>query len=152
MHCFKFRSSLRLWFLLGLQCTWTFLLSFVHHVAANFTHQIHTETVNFSVSDMPSEGLAKLRHVGGWAIRKELERSCRFIRQNVYSQSAITRQSVTIAHTKCTLMEENLIVQYSWLKDHTKFPGSLDVTEERQYRERGLLHISDEAFVCFKRI
>ena len=49
-------------------------------------------------------------------------------------------------------MKENLIVQYSWLKDHTKFQGSLDVTEERQYRERGLLHISDEAFVCFKRI
>ena len=38
---------------------------FVNHVAANFTHQLHTETVNFSVSDMPSEGLAKLSMLEG---------------------------------------------------------------------------------------
>ena len=125
---------------------------FVNHVAANFTHQLDTETVNLSVSDMPSEGLAKLSHVEGWAIRKELERNRRFIRQNVYSQSAVTRQSVTIAHAKCNLVEENLIVQYFRLKDHNNFPGSLDVTEDRQYRERGLPHISDEPFVCFQRI
>lgn len=29
-------------------------------------------------------------------------------------------------------------------------PGTLEVTEDRQYRERGLIHISDEAFACFK--
>lgn len=45
-----------------------------------------------------------------------------------------------------------MIVQYSWLKDNTKFSDSLEVTEDRQFRERGLLHISDQAFCCFKRI
>lgn len=52
---------------------------FVHHVSANFTNQLDTEEVNLSPSDMPSKGLAKVRHVGRWAIRKELEHSHRFI-------------------------------------------------------------------------
>ncbi|KAL9967257.1 hypothetical protein ACROYT_G025442 [Oculina patagonica] len=125
---------------------------FVHFIAEKFTKHHESEEVNFSVSDMPPEGLAKLRHVGGWAVRKELECYRKFIRQNVYSQSTSTRSSVAIAHAKCELLEENIIVQYSWLKDHTEFPGSLDVTEDRQYRERGLLHISDEAFECFMRM
>ena len=45
-----------------------------------------------------------------------------------------------------------MIVQYSWLKDNTRFSESLEVTEDRQFRERGLLHISDQTFCCFKRI
>ena len=32
------------------------------------------------------------------------------------------------------------------------FPGTLEVTEDRQYRECGLIHISDACFECFKRI
>ena len=32
------------------------------------------------------------------------------------------------------------------------FPGTLEVTEDRQYRERGLIHISDACFECLKRI
>ena len=108
--------------------------------------------ISFNVLEMPPEGLAKLRYVGSWAVRKELEHCCRFICENVYSHSPSTRQSVLIAHAKCELLEENVIEQYSWLKGHTQFPGSLDDTEDRQYRERVLLHISDGAFACFKRI
>lgn len=111
-----------------------------------------TEEVNFNVSEMPVEGLAKLRHVVGWAVRKELERCRRYVRENMFSQSTDTRQSVKIAHAKCKLLEENVIVQYAWLKDNTNTPGTLDVTEVRQYRERGLRHISDEAFYFFKRL
>ena len=29
------------------------------------------------------------------------------------------------------------------------FPDTLQVTEGRQYRERGLLHISDQAYIFF---
>ncbi|KAL9977309.1 hypothetical protein ACROYT_G014699 [Oculina patagonica] len=100
---------------------------FVHYVTEKLTQHHEYEEVKFSVSDMPSC----------------LECYRRFIRQNVYSQSTSTCQNVMIAHAKCDLLEENIIVQYSWLKDHTEFPGSLKVTEDRQYRERELLHISD---------
>ena len=83
-------------------------------------------------------------------MRKELERCCRFIRENLYSQQLRIR--VLIERTKCELLEDNVIVQYSWLKDNTRFSESLEVTEDRQFREHGLLHISDQTFCCFKRI
>ena len=74
-------------------CIGTFTF-FVHLLASKVDIQHQTEHVNFDVSGMPSEGLAKLRHVGGWAVRKELKRCRRFIRQNMYSQNAVTRQNV----------------------------------------------------------
>ena len=52
---------------------------FVHHTASKVTTTHRSQPRSFSVSDMPPERLAKLRHVGGWAIGKELERCRRFI-------------------------------------------------------------------------
>ena len=46
-------------------------------------------------------------------------------------------------------MEENIIQPFDQLEESSKFPESLQVTEERQYRQRGLLHISDHAYVFF---
>ena len=43
-----------------------------------------------------------------------------------------------------------IIVQFVWLKDNVSAAGTLEVTEDQQYRESGLLHISDEALLCFK--
>lgn len=51
--------------------TFTF---FIHHLASKVDCQHETEKLNFSLSEMPVESLAKLRHVDGWPIRKELER------------------------------------------------------------------------------
>ena len=53
--------------------TFTF---FVHHLASKVCIHREREQINFDV-----EGLAKLRHVAGWAVRKELERCTRFIRE-----------------------------------------------------------------------
>ena len=44
------------------------------------------------------------------------------------------------------LLQECVIVQFANLQGTTAYPGTLVVTEDRQYRERGLLHISDPAF------
>jgi len=81
-----------------------------------------TEQINFNVSEMPLEGLVKLRHVAGWAVRKELERCRRFIRENMFLQNTETRQKVYAAHAKCELFEEQIIVQFAWLKDITSSP------------------------------
>lgn len=76
-----------------------------------------TEQINFYVSDMPLNAcLAKLRHVAGWAVRKELERCRRFIRQNMFSQTTETRQNVYAAYAKCELLEERIIVQFAGSK------------------------------------
>ena len=49
----------------------------------------------------------------------------------------------------CELLEESVIQPYKELEETSKFPETLEVTEGRQYHERGLLHISDEAYLFF---
>jgi len=44
------------------------------------------------------------------------------------------------------LCRNSFCFQFAWLKDNTSAPETLKVTEDRQCRERGLLHISDKAF------
>lgn len=53
---------------------------------------------------------------------------------------------MSAAHATCTLLEDHVVVQYSWIIENTTLPETLEVTENRQYRERGLLHISDLAY------
>lgn len=56
------------------------------------------------------------------------------------------RQKLNIVHARCILLEDHAIVQYSWLMNNTTIPEMLEVTENRQFKERGLLHISDAAY------
>ncbi|RMX52194.1 hypothetical protein pdam_00024086 [Pocillopora damicornis] len=78
---------------------------------------------------MTDPGKAKIRHVGGWAIRMTLE-----------------------AERRCDLIEEVLLVPYEELKEKSKHLETLAVTEARQFRERGLVHISDECYMFFMRM
>lgn len=119
---------------------------FVHELSTAIERDHATSEVNFNVRDMPMQGLAKLRHVGGWAFRKELEKARRYMRENMFSLSSFTRQNLNAAHDKCCLLEDHAIVQYAWIKENTSSRETLDVTESRQFRERGLLHICDPAY------
>ena len=125
---------------------------FVHHLSERVVVEYQTEVVSLRVGDMPVEGLGKIRYVGGWAIRKELEQARRYVRQNMLSQQPQTRGAVRNAHAKCMLLEENVIVPFAWLKDNTAFPATLEVTEVRQYRESGLVHVTDACFEFFKAV
>jgi len=51
--------------------------------------------------------------------------------------------------SKVELIQDELCVQYMSIATSSKYQATLDVTESRQYRERGLIHISDEAFEFF---
>ena len=73
---------------------------FVHSVSDKVVRKVQTSAINFNVTEMPSQGLAKLRHVGGWAIRKD----GRYIRTNMFYLSSETRQSINAAHAKCELL------------------------------------------------
>ena len=45
--------------------------------------------------------------------------------------------------------DNNVVIPYDVLEKTTDDFGTLNVTESRQYRERGLLHITDDAFDFF---
>ena len=42
------------------------------------------EPVAFDVHEMSEVGLSKVRHVGGWAVRKVLSRARRYVQKNVH--------------------------------------------------------------------
>lgn len=98
---------------------------------------------------MSSVGKAKVRHVGGWAVRKILTRYRKYVQRNMFSTNSSTLSNVEKQQKLCELLEENIIIPYAKLEEVTKYPETLEVTEARQYRGRGLLHISDEAYLFF---
>ncbi|CAB3981947.1 ATP-dependent DNA helicase PIF1 [Paramuricea clavata] len=50
---------------------------------------------------------------------------------------------------KMHLLENNVIMPFATLSNYTANPETLNVTECHQFRERGLLHISDGAYEFF---
>jgi len=99
------------------------------------------EVIPSNVEQMSGVGRSKIRHVGGWAVRKVLNRARKYIQMNVYTNSESTMASVKKQQLICELLEENVIQPYIELEEKSKFPETLEVTEGRQYRQRGLLHI-----------
>ena len=41
---------------------------------------------------------------------------------------------------------KNVLENFNYLETSTKYPSTLAVTEEKQYRSRGLTHITDQAY------
>ena len=108
-----------------------------------------SEPVIFDVGEMTEVGRSKVRHVGGWAVRRVLSRARKYVQRDVHTNSSYTLATVESQQRACELLEENIIQPYHHLEQSSKFPESLQVTEERQYRQRGLLHICDDAYVLF---
>lgn len=104
------------------------------------------EPIRFDVAEMTGPGKAKIRYVGGWAIRATLEAEKRYARENVQTKDPRTLKKVEESVIKCELIEETLLVPYEDLKKTTSHPETLELTEARQFRERGLVHISDPCF------
>ena len=82
-------------------------------------------------------------------MRKVLSRARRYVQKNVHTNSSSTLATVENHQRVCELLEENIIQPYHQLEESSKFAETLQVTEARQYRQRGLLHISDEAYLFF---
>ena len=124
-------------------------MKFLDHLLALSTKEANEEAIAFDVEDMPAAGKAKVRHVGGWAIRKVLEKSRRYVRANMYSENAQTMASVRQHHSISELIEESLVGSVTILENESKYKDTLQVTEARQYRERGLIHIEDAVYKFF---
>ena len=99
-----------------------------------------------TITSCLSVGRSKVRYVGGWAIRKILDN---FVKVNIYRENKKPyRKSIN------TIACANFWNETSWypLQNYQKVQKvaeTLDVTEARQYRERGLIHISDNTYRFF---
>ena len=113
--------------------------------AARFKQQHVPQMVPIDVRNMPSEGLAKIHHVGAWAIKKVLSNQRKYVKDNLGTVVPSTLKSVNDRLEMCCLIEDNLIADYAKLNE-TSFSETLEVTEDRQYRNCGLSHIKDQVF------
>ena len=107
------------------------------------------EADRFDVYEMGAEGRGKIRYVGGWAMKKCLDKFRRYVVENKFSESPDVRLKLNIEMRKIDLLENHAIVPHEILQRSSNNPETLDVIESRQYRGRGLLHISDNAYVFF---
>ncbi|KAK3738196.1 hypothetical protein QZH41_012781, partial [Actinostola sp. cb2023] len=101
------------------------------------------------ISEMPVEGLGKIRYVGAWAVRKVFNHNLKYVKNNYTSSVDSTRTSVKEKHLMSELLEECIIAKFENLVSHSKYPDTLCATEDRQYRCRGLFHIEDESYEFF---
>ena len=88
--------------------------------------------VAFNVDDMAAAGRAKVRLVGGWAVRKVLEKSRSYVRVNISSENSETMASVRRHHSICELIEESLVGSVVVLEEESQHKDTLQVTEARQ--------------------
>lgn len=70
------------------------------------------EVIPFNIEQMSGVGRSKIRHVGGWAVGKVLNRARKYIQMNVYTNSEATLALVKKQQLICELLEENVIQPY----------------------------------------
>lgn len=96
---------------------------------------------------MSQVGQFKVLHVGGWVVRKVLNRARKYIQINVCTKSSSTLATVENEQMVSQLLEQNVIQPYTELEESLKFPEVLEVMQGRQYHKRGLLDILDQAYL-----
>ena len=117
---------------------------------ADKVHRVSiSDPAAFDVKSMCSEGLAKVCHVGAWAIRRVVRDHQKYVQSNLVTKNRSTHDSVFRHMQVASLLVEHLVGNYESLKDRTKYPETLCVTEDRQFRSRGLTHIEDWAYEFF---
>ena len=89
---------------------------FLGEVSKRILKQEEQEPILFKVEDMEAEGQGKIRYIGGWAIRKSLEKSPRYLMQNKTSDSTDVLRSVSGGIEKVNLLEKNVIVPFLLLQ------------------------------------
>ena len=124
---------------------------FIHFLCDKISKQHeHEPLLNVSVADMMPECQAKLRYIAGWVVRRLLDNGRRYVRSNLTSANQNTYEKVEREYLKVELIEENLTIPYDILKVNTCFPETLEIIENRQYRNRGLLHVPDHVFMFIR--
>ena len=134
---------------IGSQFSISIHLIFMKYLMEVVKKDTEEEPVTINVEEMSSCGKAKVRHVGGWAVRKLLEKSRKYVQANMLTQTSSTLASVIKHNKMCEMIEDAIVIPYSKLEEERQFPESLQVTENLQYRSHGLIHITDKAYKFF---
>ena len=85
--------------------------------------------MNLRVEEMSEPGKGKIRHVGGWAIRRVLENSRSYIRHNIDTKFDKTLLKAKESLENCKLIEKYLLIPYARLEAITSYPETLEVTD-----------------------
>lgn len=136
---------------LGVQLLFHIYQTYVAEIRKSVRSQ-EQEQITFQVSTMGAAGRGKVRYIGGWAIRKVLEKYRKYAYDNKQSQSKAVAERVSKEMKKVFLLQNNVILPYQVVRETTSNPETLHVTESRQFREHGLLNISDEAYDFFMQL
>lgn len=99
-----------------------------------------------SVKDMDDVGRSKVRFVGAWAVSRVLKSAKKYVSDNIYTLTNATRSKVNKIISKIQALESVIVMPFEILSSETKYPGTLEVTESRQFRTKGLIHVSDEYY------
>ncbi|KAL9961197.1 hypothetical protein ACROYT_G030097 [Oculina patagonica] len=140
------RSLTELELSFGSQLVYGVLLNVLNVIANEVRSQCQNECSAFQVSEMDSQGKGKVRFVFAWAVSRLLKQSRAYVNSNMYSESATVQHKVRKERQKIEALESAVIVPYDILYKSTKYPETLLVTESRQYRSHGLLHVSDKVY------
>ena len=90
----------------------------------------------------------KVRYVGGWVVAKLIHSHRSYISKNVCSSNPKVRAGM---NRKFTLINhlESLLVSSIVIHASTIYASSLEVTDQKQYRENALVYVNDETFEIF---
>ena len=69
--------------------------------------------------------------------------------ENKNSEASMTRDKLKKEMEMLDLLNNNIVILYTVIEKCSVYPETLNVTESRQYRERGLLHITDSTHEFF---
>ena len=121
----------------------------LHHIANMSLKESSTESISWkNVSDMGAEGRGKVRYCGAWAVVKVRESCKRYVRENGYSHDVKVRERVYEEYQKKMVLD-HLQANSQLLHSNSEHIETLKVTEERQYRNHGLTHLTDDAYLFF---
>ena len=123
---------------------------FLWHLKEVVKKDVEEEAVVINVDGMGASGKAKVRHVGGWVVRKILENARKYVQRNLFTANSATLSSVKKAQPTYARSSRKklLALILNWKKRKLSIPREL-VTENLQFRSRGLIHISDGAYKFF---
>ena len=82
-------------------------------------------------------------------MKKVVDNRRKHAKDNLLSLNPVTFKSAKDSYRMSLLREEYVLENFSYLETSTKYPSTLAVTKEKQYRSRRLTHITDQAYEFF---
>lgn len=115
---------------------------------AVFHRNVPQREIDKNVWEMDSNCHGKVRYVGGWVIAKLMQANRKYINTNMLSSNSAVRNEMHHRYKSIHLLE-SLLVHSSTIHSTTDFVSSLEVTDQKQYRDNALVYVNDQAFKFF---